>query len=106
MKGVFKCQRFGIGGIVNSDCIQSQPYFTMVSTLTFIYASANVEKRTKIEEFIKDNYLYSDWSIETILGFNSNTKNIGNWRYSIDCSNGREAIESLICKFNDICKLP
>lgn len=104
MSSVFHCDRFGIGGIVNSDCIRRNPYFSMVSTLTFVYANSDAEKKRQIEQFIDDFSYYSNWNIDTILSFETNRKIVDGSDYQIDYPNGEKAIESIIEQFKNICK--
>ena len=104
MSKVFGCDRFGIGGIVNSDCIRQNPYFSMVSALTYLYASADIKQREIITKFIEDNYFYSKWNLDTILEFDTDTKVIDGCEYTLDYTNGVEAIESIIKNFRSICK--
>jgi len=104
MSSVFNCERFGIGGIVNSDCIRINPIYSMFLTLTYIYAGANSELKKEIENFIQDNYYYSKWSIDEILEFDSDTHIVDGSEYSLGYSNGIEAISCIIDKFEDLCK--
>ena len=104
MSKVFNCERFGVGGIVDSNCIRQNPYFSMVSALTYLYASADTQQRNIITRFIEDYYCYSELNIDKILEFDSHTKVIDGCEYTLGYSNGVEAIKSIINNFRSICK--
>ena len=104
MSSVFNCDRYGVGGIVNSDSIRRNPYFSMVSALTFQYANCTAEKEKRIENFIEKYFYYSDWSLDVLLSFDSNSNIIDGSTYEIDYKNGEEALSNWIKDFSSVCK--
>lgn len=101
---VFKCERFGFGGVVNSDFIRRQPFSSMMSGLAHIYANADNSKREEIEEFLEDNLFYSWMSIDELLSFENATKDINGINIDIGYENGEVALEKIINAFRGICE--
>lgn len=100
---VFRCERFGVGGLVNSDHIRQHPFHAMMCALSCIYAYADAEKKRAIEKFFTDYSFYADWNIDTILSFESPDKIMDGATYTLDFNNGAEAIEKMIAEFSAIC---
>jgi hypothetical protein len=101
---VFGCERFGFGGVVNSDFIRKQPFTAILSGLSFIYATAGREKQLEIEAFIEEFSFYSEMSIDGLLSFDTPTKMIEGVTIEINYNNGEKAIEDMIEKFRKICR--
>lgn len=101
---VFRCERFGFGGVVNSDFIRRQPFAAILSGLSFIYATAGREKQLEMEEFIKEFSFYSEMSIDDLLCFDTSTKTIDGITIEINYNNGEKAIEDMVEKFRKVCK--
>ena len=99
---IFECERFGFGGIVNSDHIRKYPYHAMTNGLAYIYFSANEGQRKKIDNFIDTNYFYANMSIDTLLSFETNSQIIDGSTYSLDYENGKAALEALIEQFRNL----
>lgn len=98
MSSVFKCERYGIGGLVNSDYIRKHPYAAMVATLTYRY----YDLEHQANKFIDKYCYYADWSIDTLLGFESNISIINGSTYIINYSNGEEALKTWIQDFKQL----
>lgn len=103
LRDVFNCDRMGFGGIVNSDFIRKNPFAAMFSAAGYLYANSNVEKKEEIEEFIKNNQLYTNMSINDILSFETSQKEENGKIIEIEFENGEEAIKSIKDNFRKIC---
>jgi hypothetical protein len=96
---IFNCERYGFGGAVNSDTIRKHPYLSMTQGLAYLYANADGQKKKKIDKFIDDYSFYSDMSIDELLSFETNSKQVGITTYEIEKSNGKEQMEYIIEQF-------
>ena len=74
----------------------------MVLTLTYLYATADDEKKNIITEFIETNSFINEWNIDAILEYDTNSKIIDSDKWSY--SNGVEAMDSIISSFKSICQ--
>ncbi|MGE4282842.1 MAG: hypothetical protein AB7G87_03900 [Clostridia bacterium] len=101
---VFGCQRFGFGGIVNSDFIRKQPFPAMLCGLSFIYATAGKDKQTEIIKFIEEYSFFSEMSLDLLLSFDTSTKNIDGITIELSFENGENAVENMIEDFRKVCK--
>lgn len=101
---VFTCERFGFGGVVNSDFIRRQPFAAMLSGLGYLYANSDSVKKKLIENFIEKNSFYSNMSIDDLLSFENSIKVLDGIQIDIGFENGVKAIECIIEEFRDICK--
>ena len=63
---LFKCERFGLGGYINSDKIEKIPIQSFRIWFATIYAGTSKETRKLIDSFIDINYQYEDMNIEEI----------------------------------------
>lgn len=100
---VFKCERFGVAGVVNSDFIRRHPLTAVTATCTYILATANSDKRKQIERFLSENTFYLEFTLDELLSFETSEKTIGITTYQLNYENGKEAIEDIISKFREIC---
>lgn len=66
LRKLFNCERFGLGGFINSDSIEASPMQSYRLGFAAIYAEASSDKRRLIDRFIDDNYQYEDMNIEDI----------------------------------------
>jgi hypothetical protein len=66
LRGIFNCERFGLGGFINSDSIESNPMQSFRLGFASVYADASSDKKSQIDRFIDDNYQYEDMNIDTI----------------------------------------
>ncbi|WP_026478150.1 hypothetical protein [Alkaliphilus transvaalensis] len=66
LRNLFQCERFGLGGYVNSDSIESRPIEAFRIGFATIYPNASIETRTLIDTFIDSNYQYEEQSIDQI----------------------------------------
>ncbi|MBC2726107.1 hypothetical protein [Desulfosporosinus sp.] len=101
---VFNCERFGYGGIVNSDFIRKQPFTVMACGFSFIYANAKSDKQKEIIEFINNYSFFSEMSIDTLLSFDTSTKEFNGITIEISYKNGQEAVEIMIEDFRKLCR--
>ena len=104
LSNVFRCERFGFGGVVNSDFIRRQPFTAVLSGIAFIYATAGEEKQLEIEKFIEEFSFYSKMSIDDLLSFDTSEKVLNGITIDINYENGEKAIEDMIGKFRNLCK--
>ena len=98
---IFNCNRFGIGGIANSDYIRRQPIPAMFCGLTFLL-SANPAKKAMIEKFINEHMYYADMSIDYLLSFATNEKRDGTSTITINFDNGEKALQDIIEKYREV----
>ena len=104
MRSVFECERGGIGGLVESDYIRSYPFTAMISTLTYLYGCHAIKDIEAISNFFADWQYYSQWSIDDILKFENNVRQIQKVEYTIEYQNGEEAMKAMIDSFYNLCK--
>lgn len=98
LRNIFKCDRFGFGGQVNSDAIRKHPYLSMTQGLAFLYATEE-NKRKQIDKFVDEFSFYSDMSLDELLSFDTNEKVIGSNTIGLTKSNGLEEVEYIISAF-------
>jgi len=101
---IFSCERFGFGGIVNSDFIRQHPYTAMVCGLAYIAATADNARRNEIETFISNFSFYSDMSIDTLLSFETSEKVIDGITIQLEEDNGQQTVEKIIVEFRKVVK--
>lgn len=101
---VFSCERFGFGGVANSDFIRFQPFTAIIAALAYQFATADLKHRSEIEKFIEDNSFYSDFSIDELLSFETSEKIIDGTHVDIGFPNGEEAIKKIILDFRKVVK--
>lgn len=99
---VFSCERFGFGGVVNSDFIRSQPFTAIIAALAYKFATADKNSRDKIEKFIEDNTFYFKFSIDELLSFETSEKIIDGIPVEIGYTTGQEAINKIIIDFKEV----
>jgi hypothetical protein len=104
IREIFSCERFGFGGVANSDFIRSQPFTAIIAALAYQFATADVNHRSEIEKFIEDNSFYSDFSIDELLSFETSEKIIEGTHIDIGFPNGEEAIKKIILDFRKVVK--
>ncbi|MBQ5317934.1 MAG: hypothetical protein J6K17_02430 [Oscillospiraceae bacterium] len=104
LRNIFKCDRFGFGGQINSDTIRKHPYLSMTQGLAFLYATAEESKRKQIDEFIDKFSFYSDMSLDELLSFDTNEKVIGSITVVLIKNNGLEEVNYIISAFREVIK--
>ena len=104
IREVFSCERFGFGGVANSDFIRSQPFTAIIAALAYKFATADKNSRDKIEKFIEDNTFYFKFSIDELLSFETSEKIIEGTHIDIGFPNGEEAIKKIILDFRKVVK--
>lgn len=101
LRNIFKCDRFGFGGQVNSDAIRKHPYLSMTQGLAFLYATEE-NKRKQIDKFVDEFSFHSDFSLDELLSFDTNEKMIGSDIRGITKENGLEEVEYIISAFRNV----
>jgi len=103
MSKVFECNRFDVGGIVNSDYIRRNWQSAITATCTYVYANTNSTKRKEVERFLDEKSLYLNMSLEELLSFDESTKSDGIIEITIGYENGEKAVAELLKEFNALC---
>lgn len=67
LRNIFNCERFGMGGIADSDFINGSPYTCMIATLMYMYKESDEQKKADIKRFIEKYSFYSNDTIEDII---------------------------------------
>lgn len=101
LRNIFKCDRFGFGGQVNSDAIRKHPYLSMTQGLAFLYATEE-NKRKQIDRFVDEFSFYSDMSLDKLLSFDTNEKVVGSTTIGLTKNNGLEEVEYIISAFKKV----
>lgn len=101
LRNIFKCDRFGFGGQVNSDAIRKHPYLSMTQGLAFLYATEE-NKRKQIYRFVDEFSFYSDMSLDELLSFDTNEKVVGSTTIGLTKNNGLEEVEYIISAFKKV----
>lgn len=100
LRNIFKCDRFGFGGQVNSDAIRKHPFLSMTQGLAFVYAVSE-SKRKEIDKFIDDFSFYSDFSL---LSFDAKENSREYVTIELQKNNGLEEVEYIISAFRNVIK--
>lgn len=103
LRNIFKCDRFGFGGQINSDAIRKHPYLSMTQGLAFLYATEE-NKRKQIDKFVDEFSFYSDFSLDELLSFDTNEKIVNSTTIGLTKNNGLEEVEYIISAFRDVIK--
>lgn len=98
---IFNCERYGFGGQVNSDRIRRHPFLSITQGLAYLYA-LHPDKRQKIDNYIENFSFYSDLSLDELLSFDTQEKNIGNATIQIEEENGLKQVEKIIEEFRNV----
>ena len=101
---VFECERFGFGGIVNSDFIRKQPFTAMACGLAFIYATCGSLQREEILAFIGEYEFFKEMALDTLLSFDTSSKDIDGVTFELNYKNGHDAVENMVEDFRKLCK--
>lgn len=78
---IFKCKRYGIGLIAETDFIEKNPFIAIIAVLGNFYNKVDIKSKEKIDEFIESYHLNMGKSIDEI---------------------GEEEIKKIIKEFNHI----
>lgn len=81
LRAIFKCNRYGIGGIVDADFIEKQPFIAIAFALGNYYNKIDISFKDKIDDFFKKYHSETGKSINEI---------------------GEEKIKEIISDFNNI----
>lgn len=99
---IFDCDRFGFGGVVNSDYIRKQPFSALFCGLACLYPNSAPDKKARMEKFISDHMFYAEMSIDYLLSFDTNSKSDGISTIEIGFDNGEEAIQKIIETYREV----
>lgn len=80
-RAIFKCERYGLGVIAESDFIERNPFIAITTVLGNFYNKMDTKSKVKIDEFIESYHLEMGKSIVEI---------------------GEEEIKKIIQEFNEI----
>lgn len=105
MRRVFKCERFGFAGIINSDFIRRNPLAAVLATCGYIYANIGNEEKKVVEDFINETKFYWEMSLDELLSFETSSKTVGKATVELEYENGEQALEDNLKKFNKICDM-
>lgn len=83
VKAIFKCERYGIGMIAESNFIEKNPFIAITAVLGNFYNKMDIKSKEKVDEFIESYYLEMGKSIIEI---------------------GEDKIKKIIKEFNEIVK--
>jgi hypothetical protein len=61
LRNIFKCERGGLGGIIDADYIDSNPFSAMGCAIAVFYNTN--ENKIMIDNFLNQFYFYNDKSI-------------------------------------------
>ena len=101
---IFSCERYGFGGVVNSDYIRKQPFAALFCGLACLYPRSTPEKKARIEKYIENHMFYANMSIDYLLSFETNIKTDDITTIEIDFNNGEEALQSIIETYREVIK--
>lgn len=93
-----------LGGIADSGFARRQPFSAITCGLSFIYATANNDKRKEIEAFIEKYYFLREMTIDLLLLFETSKKEVNGVIMDISFKNGKEAVDSMIKDFRNVVK--
>lgn len=105
MERVFKCERYGFAGVVNSDFIRKNPLAAVLATCGYIYANVDYEKKVQIEKFIEDTRFYWEMPLDELLSFETSRKTVDIETIELEYDNGEIALIDISNKFSEICDL-
>lgn len=66
LKSIYKCDRYGVGGIVDRNFIESQPFIAIALGLGNFFNGADATFKEKIDGFLGKYYLDMGKSMEDI----------------------------------------
>lgn len=95
MCGVFGCERFGFGGIVNSDYIRKHPFQAMCCALAKVYKG----NEAKIDAFLEHHRPFADCSLDMLLSFECKDGTLHGGHYT-----GEDVVKSMINTFKELCR--
>ena len=104
MRDYFNCDRFGVGGLVDSDYIRQNYFLAMMSTITYLYGRKETNDINVVANFFKKFSYYGDWSIDQLLSFESSTQTINGLQYGIKYESGEKAMKAIIDEFSAVCQ--
>lgn len=100
---VFDCNRYGFGGIVDSDVIKTNPYVAIASGLAFKYAE-DLSKADMINSYIGEYGFYLKFDLDTLIKA-SNGEIAPGWEYDRKkYDSGEDIIKSIINALEEIVK--
>lgn len=66
LRRIFNCERFGLGGFIDSDSIERNPMQSFRLGFAVIYPNSSRDKKAVIDAFIDGNYQYEEQNIDEI----------------------------------------
>ena len=93
MRDAFECERFGIGGLVNSDCIRRTPFMAMMTTLAYLCDQGEAKSTEVLSKFFEKFYNFWKLDVDAILNLGENSK----------YTNGEETLKDIIACFEADC---
>jgi hypothetical protein len=103
LRRALKCERGGIAGLIDADFIETNCYVPIAYTLGYLYAKADVSKRSEIEEFLRKYDYYLRFGIKVLLKFTSRDLEVEGDLYSISVDNGEKALKQILDDLSRIC---
>lgn len=103
MRSVFECDRSGMGGLVESDYIRKYPFTAMMSTIMYLCDRNDSNGINVASDFFDKYSYYGQWSIDQLLGFESETAEIDGCNYELEYANGEAAMNAIIAAFSKVC---
>lgn len=100
LSDIFKCSRWGVGGIVNSDYISHYPIHTMLYGFTYLYAKSLTE--TEIKQFFEKFSMYAPFSIDDFLKSDGKTAFVQNCEYTFEKETGELQLKDIIDQYQKI----
>lgn len=100
---VFDCDRYGFGGIVDSDFVRANPYVAIASGLAFKYAK-DLSKEDVINSYLGEYGFYLKYDLDTLVKA-SNGEIVPGWEYDQGkYDSGEEIVKSIINALQEIVK--
>lgn len=104
MRSVFERDRSGMGGLVDSDYIRKYPFTAMMSTIMYLCERNDSNSVIAASDFFGKYNYYGQWSIDQLLGFESETAEIDGCNYELEYANGEEAMNAIFTAFSEVCR--
>lgn len=102
IRDAFECDRFAIGGLVNSDYIGKYPFTAMISTVMYLCERNDSDINVALNFFEKYSY-YGQWNIDELLSCENGTLEIDGCNYELGYINGEEAMNAIVDDFTKVC---
>lgn len=100
MAEIFDCDRFGMGGIVNSYYISEYPIHVMFCGLTYLYGMGLEEN--EIRAFFEKVSMYAPFSIDDFLRAKNQNVVVKDREYTMDEADGELQLKAIIQEFSEL----